>query len=68
MFTERQLSVQSLVRVHSHSSDGHPARVSTRSVCAHSDVTVRQRDVTVIQDQVRVTVYQLPLVLRENKK
>lgn len=63
---ERQLSIQSLVRVHGRSSDGRTARVSTCSICAHGDVTVRQRDVTVVQDQVGVVVFQLLLILKEN--
>lgn len=66
MVAECQLSIQSLVRVHGHSSDGRTARVGTCSVCAHGDVTVRQIDVTVIQDQVGVVVFQLPLILKEN--
>lgn len=66
MVAERQLSIQSLVRVHGHSSDGRTARVSACSICAHGDVTVRQRDVTIIQDQVGVIVFQLLLILKES--
>lgn len=63
MVAERQLSIQSFVRVHRHSSHEHAARVGTRAIRAHCDVTVRQSDVTVIQDQVGVCVFQLAFIL-----
>lgn len=63
----RQLSVQ-VIRGGGTSKGRTTAGVGTCGVCTDSDVAVGQVDVAVCQDEVRVVILQLALVLLRGKR
>lgn len=63
----RQLSVQ-VIRGGGASKGQATAGVGTRGVGTDSDVTVGQVDIAVCQDEVRVVILQLALVLLRGKR
>lgn len=67
MIPIRQLPVQ-VIRAGSAGKSRTAANVGPRGICTDCDVTVGQVDITIRQDEVRVVILQLTLILMRRKR